>query len=316
MLSDDSVILIFRLAVAILFGSLSLLGCFVGKLIKERSAILYSFFHTVCLAILLATSLCYIFLREEVHSTLALVEFSTSFLLLYVVKTSSLHSEYDYNHLINNEELEDDLDDEDIGIELSGTLPPALREDVTRQREQDNESLNRGGEKSNADSSEMNGTLSFLFFLSLLVMVAGGELLEGMILGSEKHADYFSYERVVLGGFTLSLVFGVVCEDAMTSSLSYVGSVSVYSFARPVGILVGNFFPNLETPLIYEHFTLISAGVYFAFVLFSMIPLNEKLYRTHILRTHSTEEENRKFNALRVSSFIFAFVISLLLRLF
>lgn len=310
-LSEQTTVLVFRLSISVLIGSINLLACFIGKFIKENSIIHYFYFHTGCCGILLAKGFADIFILQEINSITAALLFSSTFLFLYAAKTLFIpNSPYEYNQ-VSNFELDINEDDEDLGIEISDHVPNILRRD--QDRLESGEYDGEIGFPTDQESTQQE-KLSLLWFLSVVVAVIGNEISKGVVLGSEQHATIFSYEQVLVDGCLQAFAYGVVCEEALTTSTSYLLAVLVYILSKPIGVILGNFLVHKQITVACEWIALFTSGVYLAFVVFHMIPTNDRLINSHSNASNTTKQEKSYSTIVRASAFVIGYLLTFLIE--
>lgn len=305
-LTEENKFLIFRLSFSVLLGSMNLLACFAGKLIKERTITYYIYFHSLCCGILLAKGFSEIFFTKLIRPQVAAFSFSLTFLLLYVAKSLKHHSQYEYNQ-VSNVDMAMDEDDEDLGIEISDHIPNYLQKD---KFENDLE-MSRSSSQPKGSLSSMQ-KLSVIWFFSMAVAVCANELSKGLTLGSETHETFIGYEEVVFDGILHALAFGALCEEALTSSWAFISSVLLFVASKPIGVIFGNFLIYKEIYLSCAWIAVLTAGVYLSFVVFYMIPMDEALNENTLISMRTTKEELTSNARIRMAALIFGYMLTLL----
>lgn len=314
-------VFLFRLSASVLVIGVEFLACLVGKLIKERSLVLYNYFYSFCTGILLANGLSW-FLFQGVLSKLTTSSTSFTMFSLSMITLLSFHindksSHYEYEKVVGLEDEGDD--DEDLGIELTESnhnLHSAhfdLEVEARRKRKattSTNSSTNTSSSASSTsdiqstaidpdESFRQNERWQRIVLTGLVVM----EVTKGIILASEEHASLSVFMNVFFVGILQALSFGVFCEESIASPSVYIRSILMLVTALPVGMIISILLP-LESDGAYRFAASVNCficGIFTASTICYMVPMND-LLSTALFASVGTKD---RVGILRFKAFLF-----------
>jgi hypothetical protein len=302
--SEKDRVLIFRFSLSVMMASMSLLACFVGKFVKEKTMNYYVYFYSLCCGILLGEGFIDIFFVQVIQPKVAAITFSVAFLVFYSAKSFNPQSQYEYNQ-VSNLEMGMGEDDENLGIEISDNIPEFLQQEAF----EDDLELNHGSQHRKISSFQK---LSFIWFFFMALSICGNEVSKGLVLGSETHHGLFGYEEVIFDGILHALAFGVLCEETLHSSSAYLSAIFLFIAAKPIGVVIGNFLLYDSIYTVCAWIALLTSGVYLSFVVFYMIPMDENLNENTMNSSRSSKEELNKNARLRMTALILGYSLTLI----
>ncbi len=302
MLTTGNSVFLFRFSAAVLVIGVEFLACLTGKLIKERSLVLYNYFYSLCSGILLAIGLSW-FLFQGVLSKLqdtstSFFVFSISLMILLSFHINSKTSNYEYEKVIGEEED----DDEDLGIELTeenhNMHSANFDLEVEARRKRKTQPVTQTIVDPD-EASKQNLLWQRIVFAGLVV----AELTKGIILASEEHASMSIFLNVVVLGILQSFTFGVLCEESITNPSVYIKSILLLVCALPIGMIVSILLP-IQQNSAYHFAAAINCficGVFAAASVCFMIPMND-LLSTALFSSVGNKD---RIGILRFKAFLF-----------
>lgn len=286
MFSLSSKVTIFRVSLCMLLIGMEFLACLVGKLIKERSLVLYNYFYSLCIGMLLANGLSWFLFGGIVSkvedSRFSFAIFSLSFILLLAYSITSKASSYEYEKLMTTE-LEE-IDEEDLGIELSGrnhTIRSSSYDiDLASRRRQQ---VAAAPEATSTDDAHVWQGINLAGLVAL-------EVTKGILAGNEEHADSNFFWNLFLVGIVQSMIFGAICEESISNPTTFIRSILALIFSLPFGMLVGVVFTFSKSLDSYgEIVNCFVSGLYCATAVSYMMPVSHVLSSTLFNSINSNE---------------------------
>lgn len=234
-------------------------------------------------------------------------------------------SPYAYNQVSLRDQMMNEDDDEDLGIEISyikssnGFEDDDDEENASERPKKIKEADFERAIQQAAMKNAREQKISFIWFLSVAFAMFWNELSIGFLLGSSEHATFNTFMKIILDGLLQSMAFGVLCEESIVTSSGFLMSVFAFISAKPIGVAIGHIMILEEAKVlqINAFITLLTSGLYLAFVVFYMIPMNESLSENNLESNHAlitTPRSQNKVSGIRVSSFILGYCITLLLN--
>lgn len=245
---------------------LELLACLAGKLVRENSPQIFSYFYSLCGGILLAKGLfCGLFdsISVDGKHTLGspLMLFSLSFVALAAVNLSLQTGPHHYEQI----SASDGDEEEGLSVEL-GMLPAA-------DDEEDSDSelpVQRPGHPP--------ALLPLVWSHLIISMTLLAEGANGLLLGGEVREELHWYSKNLLQGILLCLVCGAVLEQTVSDPMEFVRAVALVIFSLPVGLLGGTYVTGwlgLQAAHISAYSSVVfpvAAGTYAAAAVLHMLP--------------------------------------------
>jgi hypothetical protein len=307
-MAHGSSVFLFRFSASVLVIGVEFLACLLGKLIKERSLVLYNYFYSFCTGILLASGLSWFLfqgiINESQDTSTAFSSFSLSMVTLVSFHVSSKSSNYEYQKVIG---VEDEEDDEDLGIELAEAnhnLPSAnfdLEVEARRKRKPSSSGVGRHEDPAtDQDEVKKQNELWQRIVLAGLVTI---ELTKGVILASEQHASMFVFMNVVLMGILQAFAFGVLCEESIANPSVYIRSILILVSALPLGMIISVLLP-LEGGTVSKLagvMNCFACGIFASAAICYMIPMNDMLSTA----LFSSVGNKDRLGILRFKAFLF-----------